>query len=57
MRSSSPSNGLTFGNSGRNSLHGPGTSNFDMGIFNRFPIHEAVTAEFRAEAFNVFNHT
>jgi Carboxypeptidase regulatory-like domain/TonB-dependent Receptor Plug Domain len=49
--------GLTFGNSGRNSLHGPRTSNFDMGIFKHFPIHEAVTAEFRAEAFNVFNHT
>ncbi len=49
--------GLTFGNSGRNSLHGPRTSNFDMGVFKHFPIHEQVTAEFRAEAFNVFNHT
>ncbi len=49
--------GLTFGNSGRNSLHGPRTSNFDMGVFKHFPIHEKVTAEFRAEAFNVFNHT
>ncbi len=49
--------GLTFGNSGRNSLHGPRTTNFDMGVFKHFPIHEKITAEFRAEAFNVFNHT
>jgi hypothetical protein len=48
--------GLTFGNSGRNSLHLPRTSNFDMGIFKHFPIGEKVTSEFRAEAFNVFNH-
>jgi hypothetical protein len=49
--------GLTFGNSGRNSLFGPPTTNFDMGIFKHFPIHEGITSEFRAEAFNVFNHT
>ena len=49
--------GLTFGNTGRNSMHGPRTSNFDMGIFKHFPIKEKVTTEFRAEAFNVFNHT
>ena len=49
--------GLTFGNSGRNSVYGPKTTNFDMGIFKHFPIHESITAEFRLEAFNVFNHT
>ncbi|HEX4022055.1 MAG TPA: carboxypeptidase regulatory-like domain-containing protein [Acidobacteriaceae bacterium] len=49
--------GLTFGNTGRNSLHGPRTSNFDMGIFKNFPITERVTSQFRAEAFNIFNHT
>ncbi len=49
--------GLTFGNSGRNSIYGPHTTNFDMGVFKHFPIHEKITAEFRAEAFNVFNHT
>ncbi|MGC2163072.1 MAG: carboxypeptidase regulatory-like domain-containing protein [Silvibacterium sp.] len=49
--------GLTFGDSGRNSLHGPRTSNFDMGIFKHFPIGEKISTEFRAEAFNVFNHT
>ena len=49
--------GLTFGNSGRNSLFGPHTTNFDMGIFKRFPIGDHLNAEFRTEAFNVFNHT
>ena len=48
---------LTYGDSGRNSLYGPKTSNFDMGVFKRFPVGEKVTLEFRAEAFNVFNHT
>ena len=49
--------GLTFGDSGRNSLRNPRRTNFDMALFKHFPIHESVAAEFRAEAFNVFNHT
>jgi Carboxypeptidase regulatory-like domain len=48
--------GLTFGNSGRNSLAGPGRINFDMGLFKHFAIRESMALEFRAEAFNVFNH-
>ncbi len=48
--------GLTFGDSGRNSLAGPGRLNFDMGVFKRFRIRESKSVEFRAEAFNVFNH-
>jgi hypothetical protein len=48
--------GLTFGNSGRNSLAGPGRLNFDMGVFKRFRVTESKSLEFRAEAFNVFNH-
>ncbi|HKH98616.1 MAG TPA: carboxypeptidase regulatory-like domain-containing protein [Candidatus Sulfotelmatobacter sp.] len=48
--------GLTFGDSGRNSLAGPGRLNFDMGVFKRFRITESKALEFRAEAFNVFNH-
>lgn len=50
--------GLTFGNSGRNSLTNPSRTNFDMGLFKHFPLRsETRSIEFRAEAFNVFNHT
>jgi hypothetical protein len=49
--------GLTFGNSGRNSLRNPRTTNFDMALFKHFKFTETVGFEFRAEAFNVFNHT
>jgi len=48
--------GLTFGDSGRDSLIGPGRLNFDMGIFKHFQMRESLALEFRAEAFNVFNH-
>ena len=48
--------GLTFGDSGRNSLGGPGRLNFDMGLFKHFKIGESKGLEFRAEAFNTFNH-
>ncbi len=48
--------GLTFGDSGRNSLMGPGRVNFDMGLFKHFKIKESLAVEFRAEAFNLFNH-
>lgn len=49
--------GLTFGNAGRNIVRNPRQTNFTMALFKRFPIHESVALEFRAEAFNVFNHT
>lgn len=50
--------GLTFGNSGRNILNNPSRTNFDMGLFKRFPLkRESQSFEFRAEAFNIFNHT
>ncbi len=49
--------GLTFGDAGRNILRNPRQTNFDMALFKHFPIHESVSFEFRAEAFNVFNHT
>jgi hypothetical protein len=48
--------GLTLGNSGRNSLRNPGHWNIDMAVFKRFPIRESMAFEFRAEAFNIFNH-
>lgn len=49
--------GLTFGNSGRNFLRNPRRTNFDMALFKHFVISEVKGFEFRAEAFNVFNHT
>jgi hypothetical protein len=49
--------GLTFGDAGRNVLRNPRRTNFDMALFKHFPIRENVSFEFRAEAYNVFNHT
>jgi len=49
--------GLTFGNSGRNSLRNPNRTNFDMALFKHFAIKESTALEFRLEAFNVFNHS
>jgi Carboxypeptidase regulatory-like domain/TonB-dependent Receptor Plug Domain len=49
--------GLTFGTAGRNIVRNPRQTNFDMALFKHFPVRESVAFEFRAEAFNVFNHT
>ncbi|MFL6354447.1 MAG: carboxypeptidase regulatory-like domain-containing protein [Bryobacteraceae bacterium] len=50
--------GLTFGNAGRNIMRNPTRTNWDVGLFKRFPIKSETRAiEFRAEAFNVLNHT
>ncbi|HTS08677.1 MAG TPA: carboxypeptidase regulatory-like domain-containing protein [Candidatus Eisenbacteria bacterium] len=49
--------GLTFGDVGRNFLRNPSRTNFDMGLFKHFQIKESMAFEFRAEAFNIFNHT
>ena len=46
----------TFGNAGRNILIGPGNRNVDFGMIKNFPIHERYKVQFRAEAFNLFNH-
>ena len=48
--------GLTFGNAGRNSMNSPGRWNFDMGLFKNIPVHEKISFQFRAEAFNIFNN-
>jgi hypothetical protein len=49
--------GLTFGTAGRNYLNNPGRTNFDFSVLKHFKIGESGDLEFRAEAFNVFNHT
>jgi hypothetical protein len=43
--------------SGVNYLTGPGINDFDMSIQKQFTIKERVRLQFRADAFNVFNHT
>jgi Carboxypeptidase regulatory-like domain len=49
--------GLTFGDVGRNTLTNPRRTNFDMALFKHVAFGESRAFEFRAEAFNVFNHT
>jgi hypothetical protein len=49
--------GLTFGNAGRDILYNPGRFDWDMGLFKEIPLHtEKAHLQFRAEAFNLFNH-
>ncbi len=54
---SQPHNVALFGNAGRNSLRAPGFSSFDISLFKTFELTEAVQMQFRAEAFDLFNHT
>jgi hypothetical protein len=49
--------GLVLGNNGRNSLYGPKLVNVDFSIFKNARLTERFTAQFRAEFFNIFNHT
>jgi hypothetical protein len=49
--------GLTFGNTQRDALNNPQRTQFDMGLFKHFEVKESKAFEFRAEGFNVFNHT
>jgi len=44
-----------IGNSGRNNKFGPGFFNTDLSLQKNFPIKESVVAQFRVDAFNVFN--
>jgi hypothetical protein len=47
----------TFGNAGRGLIRGPGINNWDVSFIKRTPIVEGVDLQFRAEFFNLFNHT
>ncbi len=46
----------TLGNSGRNSLYGPGLSNVNFSLGKSFGIWESVRLAIRADASNIFNH-
>jgi hypothetical protein len=46
----------TFGNVGRDQLHGPGMFNVDTSLFKRIPLKERLNLQFRTEVFNVLNH-
>jgi hypothetical protein len=47
----------TFGNVGRDTLTGPGLSELDFALAKNTTIHERLHAQFRAEFFNVLNHS
>jgi len=53
---SAPAAGF-FGNAAPGSITGPGVIDFDMALYKDFRVTEKATVEFRAEAFNIFNHT
>jgi hypothetical protein len=47
----------TFNTQGvRNLIYQPGYQNWNMGLFKTFPINERFRFQFRAEAYNVWNH-
>jgi hypothetical protein len=49
-------NNYAFGNTSRNTLHGPGFNYANLSVFKNFQLYERLRFQFRAEAFNVFNH-
>ncbi len=48
--------GSAFGNMSRNAVRGPGFWDMDLSAIKNTKITERVIAEFRVEAFNLFNH-
>jgi hypothetical protein len=47
----------TYGNAGRDILEGPGLLSVDASMFKNFRLVERANLQFRAEFFNVINHT
>ena len=46
----------SFGNAGRNILDGPGFQNVNVSLMKTTSLKEGLDLQFRAEAFNLFNH-
>jgi hypothetical protein len=49
--------GTGFGNVVKGSLRGPGYTNWNAAVVRQFPLYRETNLEFRAEYFNVLNHT
>lgn len=47
----------TYGNAARTVIRGPGINNWDVALAKNFALYERLRLGFRAEAYNVFNHT
>ena len=47
----------TDGNLSRNAYRGPGFEDVDLSLFKNTKVNERLNVQFRAEAFNLFNHT
>ena len=52
-----PANSGFYGNLGRDTLIGPGVATWDFSALKDTSIHERLTLQFRAEIFNLLNHT
>jgi hypothetical protein len=48
---------FTRGNESRNDLHDPSFKNVDFNVSKAFPLYETSQLIFKAEMFNLFNHT
>ena len=47
----------TFGSAGRSLVRGPGINDWDVSFIKKTQLRERVALQFRAEFFNLFNHT
>jgi hypothetical protein len=52
-----PSNEFRPGNAPRATILGPGSQRWDMSMLKNVKLFESQTIQFRAEAFNIWNHT
>ncbi|MGP8243820.1 MAG: hypothetical protein ACLQVN_04785 [Bryobacteraceae bacterium] len=47
---------ICWGNANKDVFRGPGIDNWDTSLFKNFPITERWRAQFRVEAYNIWNH-